>query len=271
MIKCEIDEKEFNNGGVFAKYLKRQYGLTYQQYYHKYVIKTDAIPKCSCGCAEELNWTNVGYKKYKGNHGLLLRLKNNNPWGHNKNAIEKSAETRRRQYANGERFGWCKGLSINTDERIKKLAEKTKKTINSNPIELKRRSDLMKTHRKDGTIPTLYREQSSQWKGGVSSIQLIARNDKRLYDKWKYPILARDGFKCVKCLNTKDLHVHHDKETFSEIIKKVMTIDDYDHIDDFETKKLITKKVINYHVNTQVSGVTVCKTCHNDIHPSLNF
>jgi hypothetical protein len=32
MIKCEIDGKEFKNGGVFAKYLKKQYGLTYQKY-----------------------------------------------------------------------------------------------------------------------------------------------------------------------------------------------------------------------------------------------
>ena len=88
---------------------------------------------------------------------------------------------------------------------------------------------------------------------------------------WKYPILVRDGFKCTCCNNTTDLHVHHDGETFSEIIKKVMTLDDYEKIDDFEVKKMITDKVINYHIEKNVSGVTLCKDCHNNFHPSLNF
>ena len=129
----------------------------------------------------------------------------------------------------------------------------------------------MSKMRKDGTIPTLYREKSSQWKGGVSSIQQIARGDKRLYEQWKYPILVRDGFKCTQCINSTDLHVHHDKETFSEIIKKVMTLDDYEKIDDFETKRRITDKIIDYHTSNNVSGITLCKDCHNKLHPSLNF
>lgn len=271
MIKCEIDGKEFKNGGVLSRYLKKIYKLSYQQYYHRYIIKSDIIPKCKCGCNEELPWTNTGYKNYKGNHGLLLRLKINNPWGNNPKAIEKSANTRRQRFKEGKITTWCKGLSIETDERIKKLAKNTKQTINSNPLELKRRSELMSKLRKDGTIPTLYREKSSQWKGGVSNIQQIARGDKRLYDLWKYPILVKDGFKCTKCENTKDLHIHHDREKFSDIIKKVMTIDDYDNIDNFEVKKLITEKVIDYHVNNKVSGITLCKECHNNLHPSLNF
>lgn len=125
--------------------------------------------------------------------------------------------------------------------------------------------------RKDGTISTLYREKSSQWKGGVSSIQIIARNDKKFYEQWKYPILVRDGFKCIKCKNATDLHIHHDTETFSEIIKKVMTLDDYENIDNFERKKDICERIVNYHVKNNISGITLCKSCHNQMHLSLNF
>jgi len=129
----------------------------------------------------------------------------------------------------------------------------------------------MSQHRKDGTIPTLYGKDSSQWQGGVSSINQIARSSTTLYKEWKYPILVRDGFKCTQCPTTTDLHIHHDTETFSDIIKKVMTIDDYEKLEEFDRKKEVADKVVEYHIKNKVSGVTLCKECHNKLHPSLNF
>lgn len=266
MIKCEIDGHEFKNGGVLARHLKRVYKITYREYYHKYVIKSEDIPNCQCGCGESCGWTSgVGYRKYKRYHHVRV----NNPWGHNPEAIRKSAETRRKQYASGERKTWCDGLTLENSAGLQSAAKKLSERYT--PELRKQYSEKMSKMRKDGTIPTLYREKSSQWKGGVSSVQQITRSDKRLYEQWKYPILVRDGFKCTCCNNTTDLHVHHDGETFSEIIKKVMTLDDYEKIDNFEVKKLITDKVIDYHIQNKVSGITLCKQCHNNFHPSLNF
>ena len=267
--KCKLCDKQYNNYNSLVKHANRTHKLERRQFYVDYYLN-GIWPLCGCGCGKQTKWSYAD-KKFREFAGVghLNRVRNN--WGDNKIAQEKSAETRRKQYASGERKTWCDGLSIESDDRIKKLAENVKKTINSNPREIKRRSESMSIMRKDGTIPTLYREKSSQWKGGVSSIQQIARNDKRLYDLWKYPILVRDVFKCTTCDNTKDLHVHHDGETFSEIIKKVMTLDDYEKIDDFEIKKLITDKVIDYHIEKNVSGITLCKDCHNNFHPSLNF
>lgn len=266
MIKCEIDGKEFKNGGVLARYLKKNYNISYKEYYHRYIIKTNDIPKCGCGCGELCDWANgIGYRKYKRYHHIRVK----NPWGHNPEAIRKSAETRRKQYANGERKTWCYGLkkenTVSLQSAAKKLSERY------TPELKKQYSEKMSAMRKDGTIPTLTGKKHSQWKGGISSIQQIARNDKKLYDEWKYPILKNNDFKCIKCNNTKNLHVHHDKESFSEIIKKVMTLDDYEKIDNFETKKMICEKVVNYHIKNCVSGITLCKECHNQIHPSLNF
>lgn len=266
MIKCEIDGQEFKNGGVLARYLKRKYNLTYKEYYHRYVIKSDDIPKCGCGCGEFCDWSNgIGYRKFKQYHHIRIK----NPWGHNPEAIRKSAETRRKQYANGERKMWCYGLKLENSPSLQRAAKKLSERYT--PEIRKQYSEKMSKMRKDGTIPTLYREKSSRWQGGVSSVQQIARSDKRLYEQWKYPILVRDGFKCTQCTKETDLHVHHDVDTFSEIIKKVMTLDDYEKINEFEVKIKITDKVIDYHIQNNVSGKTLCRECHNKLHPSLNF
>ena len=50
-----------------------------------------------------------------------------------------------------------------------------------------------------------------------------------------------------------------------------MTIEDYEKIEDFDRKKEISDKVIQYHIKNNVSGVTLCRDCHNKLHPSLNF
>lgn len=267
--KCKRCVKEFDNYSSLRKHTSRVHKIHGTTFYVEFYLN-GIWPVCGCGCGEKTKWsyTNKRFREFSA-VGHLMRVRNN--WGHNQKAIDASAETRRKQYASGERHGWCEGLSIETDERIRRLAQKTKDSINSNSAELKRRSESMSKMRKGGTIPTLYREKSSQWKGGVSSIQQIARSDKRLYDVWKYPILVGSGFKCCKCPNTKNLHVHHNDISFSEIIKKVMTIDDYERIDDFEVKKDVTRRVIDYHIENRVSGEVLCRDCHGKIHPSLNF
>ena len=50
-----------------------------------------------------------------------------------------------------------------------------------------------------------------------------------------------------------------------------MTLDDYENIDNFERKKDICERIVNYHVKNNISGITLCKSCHNQMHPSLNF
>jgi len=266
MVKCEIDEKEFANGGVMARYLKEKYSLTYREYYHKYIMKTDDIPKCKCGCGKEMRWTLMGYTEFAKGH--YSRVHNN--WGHNPNAVAKSSETRRRQFASGERTVWNVGLTKDTDTRVKIGGIKTSEGIKSNQSEIKRRSESMRENRLNGIIPTLHGPQHSQWKGGVSEIKSIAHNDKKLYTEWKYPILVKDGFKCRECGKPgPNLHIHHNNEKMCEIVKKHMP--DQVLITDFELKKSIADKIVDYHIQQKVSGVTLCGGCHQKYHPSLNF
>lgn len=264
MEMCIVCDKMFKNGGVLARHIIYEHKQTFKEYYHQHILKTDGIPKCKCGCQIEVKWNGMKYSEYIKGH--YSRVHNN--WGHNLKAIEKSSETRRRQFLLGERKVWNDGLTKETDKRVKNNGIQSSEGINSNADELKRRSAFMSQQRRNGSLPTLYGPNSSQWKGGVSEINIIARNDKRLYNEWKYPILVRDGFKCTKCKNTDNLHIHHDKETMSEIVRKHVVDEEPK---EFEFKKLIADKIVDYHIQNKVSGITLCGECHGKIHPSLNF
>lgn len=263
---CARCQKEFSNYQALRKHVGRIHKIHATSFFVEFNLGR-IWPVCKCGCNKKVLWSQArkGFRDYL--HGHQSRIKNN--WGHNPKAIAASAETRRKQFACGERTVWCVGLTKETDERLKQLGKKRSAKFTSGiKTEYAKR---MQTNRLNGTIPTLFGKDSSQWQGGVSSVNQIARASNRLYTEWKLPILQRDGFKCTKCQNTKDLHIHHDKETFSEIIKKVITLDDYEHIEEFERKKEVAERVVSYHSKSNVSGVTLCRECHNKLHPSLNF
>jgi len=260
---CKRCNKEFDNYVSLRKHSSRVHKIKSSDFYVEFYLN-DEHPTCKCGCGEQTMWFNGEFRQYKKGH--IARIHNN--WGHNQTAIDNSAETRRNQYANGEREPWCKGLTKETDKRIWNLAKKASNTINSNPDELKRRSNNMRKNRLNGTIPALYGKSSSQWNGGSSSINMLIRNDKRLYKNWKYKILKRDGFKCKECNTGHNLEVHHNKQTMSEILSiYVDKTKDYT----FNEKKVIVDKIIEYHTIENVSGVTLCKNCHMKLHPSYNL
>jgi hypothetical protein len=97
------------------------------------VVLNGIKPACECGCGSETKFHGLlkGYSKFAWGHGAKI----NNNWGHNKQAFNKSLETRRKMWENGEIQGWCKGLTkedprvasiiekMNTPERAKKISE----------------------------------------------------------------------------------------------------------------------------------------------------
>ena len=82
-------------------------------------------PTCKCGCGE---YTNIRYDGGVHFQDYIIGHHNrvHNNWGHNENAKLHSAETRRKQYASGERAQWNEGKKwkdIFTEEKISKLME----------------------------------------------------------------------------------------------------------------------------------------------------
>ena len=244
--------------------MKRMHGVSTHQFYVDYYLG-GVWPLCKCGCGEKVIWSNVKKSFCDLKHGHYSRIYNN--WGSNPAAQLKSAATRRQQYANGDRQVWNDGLTVD-DPRVRNNIDILTKFTRT-PSERKVRSERMRKGRADGTIPDLKGPQHSQWKGGASSINVLVRARVKLYKEWKYPILVRDGFKCVECGATTPLHVHHDKEQMCEIIQKHL-VDDMNP-KTFDEKEMIADAVVDYHINNHVSGITLCGKCHEEKHPSLNF
>lgn len=262
---CNRCKTEFKSYDALRRHVGRIHKISSIDFYVEHVLN-GKWPECKCGCNKRVKWSHgkKGFVDYCQGHQSRV----NNNWGNNKTAQTKSAETRRQQYKSGERKAWNRGLTI-SDIRVKRNIEKLKNSILSNKSEVKRRSDHMKKMWENGLLKGLKGANHSQWKGGVSEINSLARSSHKLYKEWKYPILIRDKFQCVKCKSSELLHVHHDEETMSSIVKKhVLT--DVDNMD-FDLKREIADKIVEYHVKNNVSGVTLCVKCHGELHPSLNF
>jgi hypothetical protein len=264
-MQCKICNKEFNKIESLMRHLMKKHSLASQSVYNEYVLNGN-IPKCKCGCGKipSFNGFTKGYKEWVRGH--ISRVKNN--WGHNEAAIQKSAQTRREQFETGERTVWNTGLTKETDDRVKTYSEKGSETIRNNGGEIVRRSVWLKyaRHHKN-EFKSKYGKDSANWKGGTSSINNLVRANKRLYEKWIYPILCEQKFSCQKCGSSKNLEVHHNKETMADILHKFV---DKSNEYTFDEKRDIMNNVINYHIQNKVSGEVLCRECHKELHPSYN-
>lgn len=86
-----------------------------------------------------------------------------------------------------------------------------------------------------------------------------------LYKPWILPILERDNFTCRNCHKTNIvLEVHHDKETFSSILKRVTNRKNLSEVS-YKNYINILHKVIKEH--KKASGITLCTKCHIEVDP----
>lgn len=119
-----------------------------------------------------------------------------------------------------------------------------------------------------GVIVPLTGSSHSQWKDGTSSIGVLCHSSNRLYRLWKFPALQRASFKCERCSSTKDLHVHHSETRMAEIIHACAP--GLSEIG-WEEQAAWVERVIDWHVEKSPAAEILCRSCHGDEHPSLNF
>ena len=264
MEQCNICDKEFEKLSSLRKHYGRTHSISSQEFYDEFVLDGKR-PTCKCGCGEEVTYLSFkkGYREWVKGH--IARVENN--WGHNPEAIEKSAETRRQQYANGEREPWNKGLTVEDHPSIKKYGRSVSEAFTDD--RKKEYSKRMRDMRlNDPRFETKYGKEAPGWKGGTSTINTLVRNNRRLYKEWKFPILKEQNFECQACGNTKKLEVHHNDETMANILNKLI-----DDISDYtwEQKQDLMNEVIDYHIDQNVKGEVLCKECHMKLHPSYNL
>jgi hypothetical protein len=236
-------------------------------------------PLCKCGCNEPTKFldTTRGFSEYQWGHAS--RIHNN--WGHNPIAIQKSIVTKQERAGTGCYTSWRKGLTKETDERLRATGAKGSITIQSNPEELKRRSERYKQNWLSGAFVPLQKEKHSQWKGGVSPLSSLCHSNRKLYTEWKYPLLKAAEFKCSVCGDAKELNVHHDQQTFAEILHLVAKEYDWpvsirekfieSNPEILLLKEKIPDAVAEYHIKNNIHGIVLCIKCHKKLHKNLNF
>lgn len=219
-------------------------------------MKEVVVKKCLCGCGVETKNTWI--------HGHHSRVNNISKREDIKELRRISAIERHKKNGFFE-TQWNKGLTKETDERVANYGKTSSKSFSKERKE--KYSKIMRENRLNGTVPTLRKEQHSQWNGGTSSLTQRIRASNKLYKFWKYPILCRDGFKCTKCNETKNLEIHHDKERFYQIKQKcINVIFPNQNIEDlsWEEQDDIIDLITVYHVENKVSGITLCENCHDN-------
>lgn len=201
---------------------------------------------CACGCGQV---TSPGKKWISGHNSKT------------KDAKEKKSKMFDRLWKDGkfeDRHVWNEGLTVKTSE---KLAAVGRKISESYTRERKSACREMMLGSPERWPPQLSGKDHPNWKGGITDTQHLLRGSYDLWKRWKLPILARDDFSCVSCSSKRELVVHHNGETMSEILRRF-----FYGVTEWDDKKSIVDSVVNYHVEHHVSGITLCKTCHNFLH-----
>lgn len=171
---------------------------------------------------------------------------------------------------------WNKGLTKDSDERVRKYSENMKRTKNerqysswnkglTKDTDIRIRQYSYKVSRSKKGIPN-YKKRKQLKIHGISIGQFRYLMKRRLYICWVSPILERDKYGCTKCQSTKDLEVHH-IIPYTKLFSKALNMcnlnpENYIQWDKQSIEKLQTT-IINLH--TLETGITVCKTCHGDI------
>jgi hypothetical protein len=121
-IKCPICPNSYEKLVSLSLHFRRLHHKTSKDLYVA-LNCNGVVPTCKCGCGTELTFLDItrgGFGDYILGHAS--RVHNN--WGHNTAALEKSQAVRRENWHNGTYQVWSKGLTKETDERIKVKSEK---------------------------------------------------------------------------------------------------------------------------------------------------
>jgi hypothetical protein len=284
LFKCPKCDNEYINIISLSKHWSRTHKEQTKLLY-MHINNLTIAPTCGCGCGQEVKFLDAGrgFSEYVWGH--KARVKNN---FNTEKSKTNSIKTRRKMLEEGnwkpfheKETGtvWNSGLTKH-DPRVAAAIEKRE------TVEYKKKSsERMREARLSGKIPTLHGENHSQWKGGTSPLLSVCHANKKLFDKWKYPILEASQFSCKNCGkqnrkgNSVELHVHHDKIKMSSIVRLIAEQEGWnesvslkiDNSDLFEMKNRISNAVADFHIENKVSGIVLCVDCHKDLHDKMNF
>ena len=214
---------------------------------------------CACGCG-----TTVRSKWVRGHHSRVNNVSQRS------DIKEKRRQSMKKRHEDGIMpEPWNKGKTVADDERIASYGRTNSSIILSNEEETARRSEQMKKQWEEGNLKPLSGPDHSQWRGGTSRLTERLRSSHRLYKLWKLPILQRDGYRCTVCRRGSDevqLAVHHDGERFASIVRRHMPPYSAYRELTFDESTVVMEAIVSYHLEYEVSGITLCYECHDLAH-----
>lgn len=135
--KCNRCDDSFDVYEGLRKHSSRLHKIKSEYFYVEFYLN-GINPICKCGCGEKVKFTGHGFKEYKVGH--ISRINNNYTYN-NQKSIDKSANTRRLQYKNGERKVWNDGLTKETSDIVRQIGEAS--TKENNPERAKKISNSL--------------------------------------------------------------------------------------------------------------------------------
>jgi very-short-patch-repair endonuclease len=112
MFKCNHCKNEYNSFNGLARHSTHAHNVPRVELY-MLVNNIPSIPKCKCGCGQEVKFQSSKFAEYIQGH--IARA---NGGFYSEKGAKKSGETRKKRFASGEITQWNKGKQY-TDEQLK--------------------------------------------------------------------------------------------------------------------------------------------------------
>jgi very-short-patch-repair endonuclease len=164
MFKCNYCTKEYDSFNGLAKHSARAHSVSGMELFMLTHNITE-IPKCRCGCNQEVNFQLGKFGEYLQGHKARV-----SKGFYSKEGLQKSLETRKKKFASGELEQWNKGIS-KTDRQMEACLKAAKDPIRREKIS-KALTGKPKTeeHRKI-MLETLARNRKEILKGNPSKLE----------------------------------------------------------------------------------------------------
>lgn len=139
--------------------------------------------------------------------------------------------------------GWTKGLTKDTDERIRKISETLK------GLGVGDKNPFYGKHHTEKTKIAMGGEKHHNWKGGITPLTRKIRTCFK-YRQWRSDIFTKDDFTCQDC-DRRGLYLHaHHIMPFADILE----LNDIKNLE----QAIICEELWNIN-----NGITLCEECHN--------
>jgi hypothetical protein len=160
-----------------------------------------------------------------------------------------------------DREVWSTGLTKETDDRLNWYSKRISASFTPEKREYYRELG----HAQERNLIRGFGPDHANWKGGVADLQ--QRTRAALVPVWGRPIMKRDDWTCQVCQKklSGDAAVHHDQERFAPIMHRFVAGRNVREMT-WEAVGELVWEIVQYHLDNNVHGITLCKPCHQDIH-----